>query len=181
MPPRPRPKPRVRSGNSSQPLKETPASRDEEDSIFIKSSNLTTATWKQMNQIPSGVFIRNRTSFPSDVEPVHESYEDHDSGNDEGPRKTTKKTGGKASIPEQYPPRPLSDIVPMLNSVLAGSNLSPIKEQRRHCTSTIQTRNLRHPHNTNHPRGIQSDPAAVRGPSRLPQSLLRSRRGRHGL
>ena len=56
MPPRPRPKPKVRSGNDSQSLKETPPSRDEEDSIFIKSGNLTTATWKQMNQIPSGVF-----------------------------------------------------------------------------------------------------------------------------
>lgn len=55
MPPRPRPKPKARSGNS-QPLKEAPPSQDEEDSIFIKSGNLTTATWKQMNKMPSGVF-----------------------------------------------------------------------------------------------------------------------------
>ena len=55
MPPRPRPKPKVRPGSSSQPLKEPSLSQDEEDSIFIKSGNLTTAAWKQMNQMPSGV------------------------------------------------------------------------------------------------------------------------------
>jgi len=102
MPPRPRPKPKVRSGNNSQPLKEAPPSRDEEDSIFIKSGNLTTATWKQMNKIPSGVFPLNRKSFPSDIKPVHESYEAYDSGNDEDPRKVSKKASGKALIPEQY-------------------------------------------------------------------------------
>ena len=104
MPPRPRPKPKVRSGNNSRPLKETPPSRDEEDSIFIKSGNLTTATWKQMNKIPSGVFPLNRKSFPFDIEPVHESYETYDSGNDENPRKAAKKTDGKTLIPEQYLP-----------------------------------------------------------------------------
>ena len=106
MPPRPRPKPKVRSGNNSQPLKETPPSRDEEDSIFIKSGNLTTATWKQMNQIPSGAFPLNRRSFLFDAEPVYESCEAYDSGNDEDSRKATKKLGGKALIPEQYLPHP---------------------------------------------------------------------------
>ena len=103
MPPRPRPKPKVRSGSGSQSLKETPPSRDEEDSIFIKSGNLTTATWKQMNQIPSGVPPYNRGSSPSDVEPVRESYEGYDSDDDEVARKTTKKRSGKAPIHEQYP------------------------------------------------------------------------------
>ena len=41
---------------------------------------------------------------PSDVETVHESYGDYDSGNNEEPPKITKKTGGKGLIPEQYPP-----------------------------------------------------------------------------
>jgi len=114
MPPRPRPKPKVRSGSGSQPLKETPPSRDEEDSIFIKSGNLTTATWKQMNQIPSGVFPYNRRSSPPNVETVRESYEEYDSDNDEDARKTTKKRGGKAPIPEQYPPKLLSGSVKCL-------------------------------------------------------------------
>jgi len=112
MPPRPRPKPKVRSGSGSQSLKETAPSRDEEDSIFIKSGNLTTATWRQMNQIPSGVFPYIRRSPPSDAGPVRESYEECDSDNDEGARK--KKRGGKAPIPEQYPPRLLSDLIKYL-------------------------------------------------------------------
>jgi len=178
MPPRPRPKPKVRSGNDSQPLKETPPSRDEEDSIFIKSGNLTTATWKQMNQIPSGVFPLNRKSFPSDVEPVHEPCEDYDSGNNEDPRKITRKAGGKAPIPEQYPPL-LSGFIPTINGGLAGPNLSSVKGQRRRSMSKIRTRKLRRPYNQSPPRRIQSDPAAVRGPSPLPQSLLRNRSGRH--
>jgi len=175
MPPRPRPKPKVRSGNDSQPLKETPPSRDEEDSIFIKSGNLTTATWKQMNQIPSGVFPLNRKSFPSDVEPVHESHEDYNSGNNEDPRKTTKKAGGKVPIPEQYPPPLLSGFIPIINGALAVPDLSLVKEQRRHFMSKIRTRNLRRPYNPGPPRRVQSDPAAARGPSPRPQSLLRNR------
>ena len=55
-----------------------------------------------MNKIPSGVFPLNRKSFPSDIKPVHESYEAYDSGNDEDPRKVSKKASGKALIPEQY-------------------------------------------------------------------------------
>jgi len=120
MPPRPRPKPKVRSGSGSQSLKETPPSRDEEDSIFIKSGNLTTATWKQMNQIPSGVFPYNRRSFASDIGPVRESYEEYDSENDEGARKTTKKRGGNAPIPERYPPKLLSDLIKYLTAHLQG-------------------------------------------------------------
>lgn len=142
MPPRPRPKPKPRSGNDSQPLKEVPPSRDEEDSIFIKSGNLTTATWKQMNQIPSGVFLKcNPKSFPSDVEPAHEPYEDYDSGNDEDPRKTAKKQGGKASIPKKCLPVLLSDFFQVANAIFAGSNLSTIKGKYRHCILMIWRRN----------------------------------------
>ena len=173
MPPRPRPKPKVRSGNSSQPSYETPPSRDEEDSIFIKSGNLTTATWKQMNQIPSGVFLLNRKSFPFDAEPVHESYEDYDSVDDENPRKTTKKASGKALISKQYQPPLLSDFTSILNSVLAGSNLR--KGGRKRFISTIRKRNLLRLYHPNFPQGHS---AAVQGLSHLPQSLLRNRRGR---
>lgn len=60
-----------------------------------------------MNQIPSGMFPLSRKSFPPDIKQVQESYEVHDSGNDEDPRKAAKKTGGKALIPEQYPPLPI--------------------------------------------------------------------------
>ena len=73
-----------------------------------------------MNQIPSGVFPLNRRPFPFDTEPVYESCEAYDSGNDEGPRKAAKKMGGKALIPEQYLSHPLSDFGPVLNSVFAG-------------------------------------------------------------
>ena len=73
-----------------------------------------------MNQIPSGVFPYNRGSFPSDIEPVRESYEEYDSDNDEGTRKTTKKRGGKAPIPEQYPPKLLSDLITRLTAHRQG-------------------------------------------------------------
>jgi len=96
-----------------------------------------------MNQIPSGVFPLNRRSFPFDTEPVYESCEAYDSGNDEDTRKAAKKIGGNALIPEQYLPSPLSDFGPILNSMFAGSNLSLVRgQQHRHSISAIRRRNL---------------------------------------
>lgn len=79
MPPRPRPKPKVRAGNNPQPLKETLLSQDEEDSIFIKSNNLTTATWKQMNQIPSGELPLLSQTVPLQCPTAHASLEGYTS------------------------------------------------------------------------------------------------------
>ena len=68
-----------------------------------------------MNQIPSGVCLRSRKPLSPDVEPVHESYEDYNSGSNEDPHKAIKKIGTKAPIPEQYLPF-LSDFMLSINA-----------------------------------------------------------------
>ena len=124
--PRPRPKPKLRSGNNSQSLEGVPPTQDEEDSIFIKSSNLTTATWKRMNKMPSGVFALNHTFLPFDKESAHEPREDSINYGDQ--HKAAKKVGGKELIPKLYSPLLLDDLLTLTTSYQSQISIGPRRD-----------------------------------------------------